>query len=171
MAAVPVNPLYLTANCAPGSDVTEQLNEIANAVTGYAATQNPIVLPAVVGWNATAGLSAAEILDPWGTAITFTTVTGSFTLTSLGPDAGAGGGDDIGLTKSFSELVGLFAAMGRGYDTVAPVSPSGNYANCAAVDAWMAGAGGCDTALGYLINASNCNTAIAYDQECTVAGY
>lgn len=166
------NPLYMTATCAPGSDVLEQLEEIADTVVGYTATQNPVVLPAVPDWDTDVGLSATDIADPWGTAISYTTAAGSFTLTSYGADAAVGGDDDVPITKSSGKLVGLFAAMGRGYPEP---DPSPDYGNCAAVDVWMTTApptgGGCNTALGYLINASNCNPAIAYDQECAVAGY
>ncbi|RLA17842.1 MAG: hypothetical protein DRQ60_00940 [Gammaproteobacteria bacterium] len=61
--------------------------------------------------------------------------------------------------------------MGRGFGAE-PVSPSVNYANCGAVDGWMTAPGNnCNTAINYLINASECDIAIAYDMECTVAGY
>jgi len=159
------NPLFLTATC-PSFDVNEQLSIIADTVVGAAVAQNPFgAFPATL---AAAGVTNAN--DPWGTVIVYAPAATSFTLTSLGPDLVAGGGDDIVLTKSANELNGLYAAMGRGFGAQ-PVSPSANYANCAAVDGWMTGVGGCDTGLGYLINASDCNIAIAYDQECTVSGY
>ncbi len=169
LPAVPANPLFMTAACSPGSELDELLARIADTVVGYAGTQNPIDLPATL---AIAGLSATETQDPWGNGIVYTLSGGGFTLTSNGVDGAAGGGDDVALAVSYNELVGIFTVLGKSYVTVEPVSPvPANYADCAAVDGWMSGAGGCDTALGYLINASNCNTAIAYDSECTFAGY
>ena len=163
----PANPLYMTATCAPGSDVVEQLGRIADTLVGAAVAQNPFL--AFPGTLAAAGVANGN--DPWGTAIVYVPAATSFTITSLGPDIVAGGGDDIVLTKSANELTGLYAAMGRGFGAE-PVSPSVNYANCGAVDGWMTAPGNnCNTAINYLINASECDIAIAYDMECTVAGY
>ena len=175
MAAVPANPLYLSASCAPGSDLDQQFESIFNAIVGYAANQSPISLPddnpaAPLTWNAIVGLSVGDIADPWGNAITYGEVGNDVTLTSLGPDGGVGG-DDITTTKSSNEFTGLFANMGLSFNVAEPVSPfPADYVDCSVVEAWL-GAEDCDTALGYLTNASNCNEAIVYDQECTVAGY
>ena len=171
--AIPANPLYLSASCAPGSDVTEQLNEMADAVIGFMADQystgsTPISMPGNLGAGVgNLGFSATEIEDPWGTTIVFGKASGSFTLTSLGANATAGGGDDVVVTKNFNELVGVFAAMGRSY--VNGVAPSSANFVCATADTYLTNT--CQTVLGYLTNASLCNESSALNQECTVAGY
>ena len=168
----PVNPLFVTVACASGSDLDAQFESVFDAIIGYAADQSPIALPIVATWNADIGMSAADIADPWGNAINYALVGNTVTLTSDGPDAIGGNGDDIDSDKSANEFTGLFANMGLSFDVAEPVSPVvGDYADCSAVDGWMSGAGGCETALGYLTNASECNVAIVYDQECSVAGY
>ena len=179
----PDNPLFVTTACESGSDVTEQLEQIADSIVGTMLAQipGPISLPATL---AAAGVSNADDDDPWGNGINFvvdnysqlgvlTAEADSFVIWSNGPDGNddSTGGDDIVLYRRANEISGIFGTLGRTYVTSEPASPSGSYANCGAVDGWMTGIGGCDTALGYLINASNCNQAIAYDQECTVAGY
>lgn len=187
----PINPLFVTTSCESGSDVNEQLEQIADSVVGTMLAQipGPISLPATL---AAAGVSAADDDDPWGNNINFvvgrnnysnggviTAETDSFVIWSNGPDGvnNSTGGDDVWLNRRADEIKGIFGAMGRTYVTSEPTSPDPGVYDCTAsaapqtVDNWMTGAGGCDTALGYLINASNCNQAIAYDQECTVAGY
>lgn len=193
----PVNPLFATTACAPGSDVNEQLEQIADSVVGTMLAQvpGPISLPATL---VAAGVSSADDDDPWGNSINFvagrnsysnggviTAEPNSFVIWSNGPDGvnNSTGGDDVWLNRRAGEISGIFGMLGRSYVTSEPGSPSAQY-DCTGspaplpVDNWLEDlpsdlppGGGCKTALGYLINASECNIAIAYDQECTVAGY
>ena len=180
----PSNPLYLTASCAPGSDLQEQLDQISASVVGTMLAQvpGPISLPANL---IAAGVSAEDDDDPWGEDINLrtdqyslagvlTAEVGSFVIWSNGPDGADDltGGDDVVLSRRTGEISGVFGAYGRSYVTAMPPSPSLSY-DCDSLEIndpnWLET--NCSTVLDYLLNASACNVAVAHDQECTVAGY
>ncbi|MEL0082426.1 MAG: hypothetical protein VW985_05225 [Gammaproteobacteria bacterium] len=164
MAPVPTNPLYLTATCASGSDVAEQLEEIADTVMAFMLAQTPSPTAPPVS------LAAAGVtnnLDPWGAPFVYGNAGAgtppSFTLSSDGPSGAAG--DDIDGSKTTEEIQAFFAKQGRSY----PDPNDINNAACAAAGTYIET--NCDTEMKYLTDASACNTNIALDQQCSTAGY
>lgn len=159
----PANPLYITATCQPGSDVNKQLNDIAETVMAFMVAQStaPIEPPATL---ADAGVTI--LTDPWGANFNYSNagagIPPSFTLSSNGPTGSVI--DDIDRSKSIEEIQAFFGKLGQSYPDPGEV----NAVTCNAAESFITG--NCDTALGYLTNASSCNTNITLDQKCAAAG-
>jgi|GEM_PF-3166234 len=160
----PTNPLFVTTSCAPGSDVSEQLDEIAETIMAYMVAQSPA--PAAPPPDlVTAGVTV--LTDPWGANFNYSNAGAgtppSFTLSSNGPTGSAL--DDIDRSKSIEEIQAYFGKLGRSYPDPVEI----NLGDCNAAQAYLTA--NCDTALKYLLDASACNDNITLDQQCATAGY
>lgn len=141
------NPLTATALCTTQDDLAADFQRVSDAILGAADAVSPRILPTVVEYAAL----TVDKSDPWGNDLVYAldALAGNgFTLTSNGPDGGAGGGDDIPFTMDANTVVGHFARLGIHF-------PGPDESDCAGAEDVLTSS--CGTVIEYLLHAAECN--------------